>query len=77
MNCIDLAAHVSEFMDGEMDQDIRRSFQAHLKGCPRCEELLISLKKTIELAKRAPKESLPPQIKRSIHDAVRKCMRDQ
>jgi anti-sigma factor RsiW len=77
MNCIELVAHVSEFLDGEMDHEIRRAFQAHLKECPRCEELLISLKKTLELAKRAPKESLPPHIKRSIHDAVRKCMRDR
>ena len=76
MNCNDLTAQISEFLDGEVNQEIRRALEDHLKGCPRCAEFLISLKKTIELAKQAPKESLPPEIERSIHDVVRKCMRD-
>lgn len=67
-------AQLSEFIDGEADRDVHVAIETHMVDCARCEEFLISLRKTVELAKRAPRKPLPAHVKRSIHDAIRKCI---
>jgi anti-sigma factor RsiW len=36
--------HMSEYLDGDLDQEARQRAEHHTRDCPDCEELLISLK---------------------------------
>ena len=74
MECREMFAQLSEFIDGEADRDIHEAIKTHMKDCVRCEEFLFSLEKTVKLARLFPKEPLPADVKRSIHQAIRRCI---
>lgn len=50
---------ISEYLDGELDADICKKIEAHLDRCPECRECLDSLRRTIELCKKAAAEEIP------------------
>ena len=57
---------ISEYLDGELDDEICHEIKAHLKDCPECQECLDSLKKTIQLCKEAGKEEIPSDIRERL-----------
>ena len=40
-------AHASEYLDGDLDDSARARIEQHLRFCPKCYELLVSLRRTI------------------------------
>ncbi len=77
MECGEMFAQLSEYIDGEADRDVREAIETHMEDCVRCEEFLLSLKKTVELARVAPKKPLPSRIKQALHEAIRQCVHGQ
>jgi anti-sigma factor (TIGR02949 family) len=50
--CTELVDALSEFLDGEMDSDERRSFERHLEGCEGCRVALDQFQTVIRLTGR-------------------------
>ncbi len=71
-DCKKYFERISEYLDGELDDEICREIEAHLKECPECRECLDSLKRTIELCKEAGKETIPSDI----HERLRSNLRE-
>lgn len=59
MNCADLEAHLTEFLEGELDPDTEAVALEHLATCPRCETVLRQTRGVIDLAHRHGAEPLP------------------
>lgn len=50
--CISFFEKVSEFIDGELNDEMKKSLLEHLKECPPCERYIDSIKAIKELIKK-------------------------
>ncbi len=64
---------ISEYLDGELKADICREIENHLRHCPECRECVDSLRKSIDLCKKAPEEKIIPAMKGRLRAALRDC----
>lgn len=37
LRCSEVLAHLSDYLDGDLDRDERERVESHLLGCPNCE----------------------------------------
>ena len=51
VTCIELIAFLDAYVDGELDQETRATFDLHLLVCPSCRAYLASYRETIELVR--------------------------
>jgi RNA polymerase sigma-70 factor (ECF subfamily) len=73
-DCRKYFERISEYLNGELDDEICREIETHLKECPECRECLDSLKKTIQLCKEAGKEAIPPDIRERLRSNLRELL---
>jgi len=64
---------ISEYLDGELDDRICKEIEEHLKNCPECLECLNSLKKSIQLCKKAGYEEMPADIRERLRSNLLDC----
>jgi anti-sigma factor RsiW len=50
--CADLVNSVTDYLDGELDEDQRRRVEAHLEECPGCRAALDQFRTVIRVAGR-------------------------
>lgn len=65
-------ANASAFVDGELDPDARRRVHAHTNTCPKCRELLASLRQTLVglgRLRRPPLETVVPDVLETLRAA--------
>lgn len=74
-DCRKYFERISEYLDGELDDEICRKIEAHLEECPECRECLDSLKKTIQLCKEAGKEAIPSDIHERLRSNLRQLLK--
>lgn len=58
IHCKDVAKHICENLDENINSPICRKIKEHLKKCPDCAANLISLKRTIKLYRFCPTPKL-------------------
>jgi mycothiol system anti-sigma-R factor len=73
-DCMKHIEHISEFLDGELDEATCEEIRAHLRECPACRECVESLKKTVDVLKRCPDESVPGDVHDRLKAALRRCV---
>lgn len=72
--CRKHADRISEFLNGELDEAAREEIEQHLCDCPECRKCVASLRKTVDVLKRSPRETVPADTKRRIREALRSCL---
>jgi RNA polymerase sigma-70 factor (ECF subfamily) len=65
---------ISEYLDGELDRETLVEIERHLSECPRCENCVESLKRTIALCRRIGGEVIPHEAQRRIKEKVLECL---
>jgi len=61
LTCGQMAHFLMQYLDRELDQNVRAAFEHHLSLCPDCVCYVASYKRTVELGKRAfADEGAPP-----------------
>jgi anti-sigma factor RsiW len=79
-NCAELAASVTEYVDGAFDKVRRRAFERHLARCVDCDMYLRQMRQTIELTGRlgaSDVEQIPAAVRDQLLDAFRSSARGQ
>jgi anti-sigma factor (TIGR02949 family) len=72
LDCKQVVEFLVDYLEGDMSNDLRAQFDAHLKSCTACVEYLDSYEKTVALAKRsfdAPEEvveEMPDELVEAI-----------
>jgi len=64
---------MSEYLDGELNDDICREIKSHLRHCPECRECVDSLRKSIELCKKVAEEEITADMRKRLRAALRNC----
>ena len=71
-SCIEIAERLSEYLDGELPDDLRTLVEAHNERCAACETFVESLRRTKQLAHLLPAHTLPPQELERLAEEARK-----
>jgi len=58
IRCKDVAKHICENLDEQVNSPVCRAIKKHLQECPKCNADLVSLKSTIGLYRRYPAPKL-------------------
>lgn len=61
--CQDFLEQLSRYLDDEMPAAQRSEIQRHLRDCPCCEEVLASLKHTVDVCHEEGRPELPPEVR--------------
>jgi anti-sigma factor (TIGR02949 family) len=62
MTCRELFERLSEYVDGELSQEICEEIRRHMDGCEPCVAFAKTLKKTAEMCRRLPSKPIPPEV---------------
>lgn len=72
MNCEELLAILSKYIDGEVDSSICKDFEQDLHGCNPCKVVVDNVRKTITLYKDQEPYEMPPEFHNRLHSVLRK-----
>ena len=77
IDCKDCLHQISSYLDGEMDADLKRSLEEHLVFCHKCQVVVDSTRKTIDLYCDGKLFQLPDNVRARLHAALRQqCLED-
>jgi anti-sigma factor RsiW len=62
MTCRELFERLSEYVDGELSQEVCDEIRRHMEGCEPCVVFAKTLKKTAEICRRLPAKPIPPEV---------------
>ncbi len=62
MTCRELFERLSEYVDGELSQEICEEIRRHMEGCDPCVAFAKTLKTTADLCRRLPSQPIPPDV---------------
>jgi anti-sigma factor RsiW len=68
--CRDFLEQLSRYLDDELPAAARSEIQRHLRDCPCCEEVLASIKHTVEVCHDEGRPDLPPDVRQRAHARV-------
>ncbi len=71
MTCRELFERLSEYVDGELPQEICEQIRRHIEGCEPCEAFAKTLKKTADLCHRLPSKPIPPDVAANLRAFLR------
>ena len=73
MTCRELVEFLMAYIDGELPEADRRTFEAHLSDCAQCAAYLRSYRETVRLGRAAfadPDEPVPPDVPEQLVQAI-------
>ena len=62
MTCRELFERLSEYVDGELSQEICQEIRKHLDACDPCVNFAKTLQATANLCRRLPTQPIPPAV---------------
>lgn len=75
MSCREMAAYLSDYLDGDLRADLRSLIDAHRGDCPPCEAFIRTLARTVEVIRAQPRAPLSPALKQSLAASLRRARR--
>lgn len=70
-NCRQLLGSLSEYVDGELDEELCGALEAHLEDCEDCRIVVDTLRKTVHLYhSTATPEDLPNDIRKRLYQSL-------
>ena len=72
--CLALAERLSEYIDDELPDDLRRQIASHLDDCADCERFVESLRRVRGLGQLLRKPSLAPERLAELSELARRAL---
>lgn len=67
LGCQDIVKNLNGYIDGELDAELCGQLEAHIQSCPRCQIVVNTLKKTIQLYQvDGEQTSLPEEARKRL-----------
>lgn len=70
MTCQQITQFLLDYLEGELPQDVRVSFEAHVEACVDCRNYIDGYRKTVSLSKSAMQEPIPENIPEPLVRAI-------
>lgn len=65
--CRELLGSLSEYVDGTLDESLCQEIEKHMAGCDRCQIVIDTLRKTVELYHQTPEQALPDDVRKRLY----------
>jgi predicted anti-sigma-YlaC factor YlaD len=72
VNCKKVFLEVSNYLDGDIDPEVRATIEHHMKLCHHCQVVVDTMRKTIELYCDGQLFPLPETVRDRLHDVLRR-----
>jgi anti-sigma factor (TIGR02949 family) len=72
LTCKEFLQEISDFLDENVDEELRRKLEAHISQCPNCFVILDTTKKTIQVFKGVDAQPIPAEVHHRLIRAVEK-----
>jgi anti-sigma factor RsiW len=72
ISCQEVVEIVTDYLEGQLDEETRTELEAHLALCPGCDLYLEQMRATIDELGHVPVESLSEQAQSDLMSAFRK-----
>ena len=69
--CREILAHISDYVDGELEAALCTELEAHLAGCPNCRVMVDTVRKTITLYHAQPPAELPSDVQGRLYRVLK------
>jgi len=72
LNCREFVDFLMAYLDGELEQAPRSTFECHMSDCPSCETYLRTYEETIRMGRKACEETdaLPGEVPEELVQAI-------
>ena len=74
LTCKDFLRELSDFLDENLDTEIRAKLETHITECPNCWVIADTTRKTIQIYKGMDPQPIPPDIEGRLMAALEKKM---
>ena len=74
MTCEAVIREISNYIDGDLQADMRREIEAHLKDCKDCQVIIDQTKLTVDIFCDSEMVELPDDVRQRLHQALRRKM---
>ncbi len=75
LTCKKAIHQISSYLDGDLDEELKRTIEAHLEKCHHCHAVFDTTRKTIELYCDGKLFPLPNEVRNRLHEALRRKAR--
>jgi anti-sigma factor RsiW len=76
LNCQDVIHDLSNYIDDDLDADLKQELESHLEDCVDCRLVVDQTKKTIEIFCDSELVELPSDVRNRLHEAVRRKLKE-
>ncbi len=79
ITCREFVAFLGDYLEGELGDEVRQRFEAHLALCPDCVAYLASFRESVRLVRECcgpddePPEGAPPELVAAVLEARRRA----
>jgi anti-sigma factor (TIGR02949 family) len=67
MECREMLAELSAFMDGELEERLCAEIEAHMRDCPECRVMVDTLRKTVVLYRTQGQVEVPTGVRSRLY----------
>jgi predicted anti-sigma-YlaC factor YlaD len=72
LNCKKVLLEISNFLDGDLEEDLKRDIETHIRMCHHCKVVFDTTRKTIELYCDGKLFTLPEDVRARLHESLRR-----
>jgi len=74
LTCKEFLQELNEYLDENIDVELRRKLEAHINACPNCFVILDTTKKTVQVYKGMEAQVIPQDVHTRLMAAIEKRM---
>lgn len=71
LTCSQFLQELSDYLDEEVRDDVRRELEKHMAECPNCWVMVDTTKKTLSIYKKLEPDPLPEGLKTRLLEAIK------
>ena len=71
ISCIEVWREVSNFIDGEVDAELRARMEAHFKGCAHCKAILHGTRNIVKLVGDGVEYEMPAGFSSRLQEKIK------
>ena len=72
LNCKKVLLEISNYLDGTLDEDLKRNIETHIRMCRHCKVVFDTTRRTIELYCDGKRFPLPDDVRTRLHESLRR-----
>ena len=74
MKCEELVQYLSDYVDQDLDEELRADAEEHLRTCPNCHVMLDTTQQMIFMYRKGRREGIPAERRRVLYNQLLRAL---